>query len=36
MPERNQLLAVRVQQQQAIDEGNLPDFYFGNGFHSEW
>ena len=26
MPERNQLLAVRVQQQQAIDDGNLPDF----------
>jgi Malate synthase len=25
-PERNQLLTARVQQQQAIDDGKLPDF----------
>ncbi|MGS2657339.1 hypothetical protein [Citrobacter koseri] len=33
-PKRNKLLAARIQQQQDIDDGKLPDFYFGNRFHS--
>ncbi len=32
-PARNKLLAARLQQQQAIDDGQLPGFYFGNCFH---
>ncbi len=33
-PKRNQLLAARLRQQQQIDAGTLPRFYFGNSFHS--
>ncbi|XPE56595.1 hypothetical protein ACNKHW_25675 [Shigella flexneri] len=32
-PQRNKLLAARIQQQQDIDNGTSP-IYFGNDFHS--
>ena len=37
-PERNKLLAARIQQQQAIDDGKLPDFISETASirNSEW
>jgi len=33
-PERERLLKARQQRQQRYDQGALPDFRFGNRFHS--